>query len=156
MIEIRRADDMDLPAIVELWQELMDVHAALDPIFRTSTEGRERYARWVAFHLLEPDSLVLLAEAEGHIVGYGLAYAQVSPDGLPTREGLISDVCITKDWRNRGIGRRLARALEDGFAALGVERIEVKTSAFNPQSNHFWCEVMGYKEFLRVHHKTLS
>ena len=46
-LNVREATSADTPAIVSLWRELMDYHAALDPFFRRAEGGEERFAEWV-------------------------------------------------------------------------------------------------------------
>lgn len=44
---LRAAAETDLPALVGLWEELFDFHAACDPYLRRSDQGRDIFARFI-------------------------------------------------------------------------------------------------------------
>lgn len=154
---IRRAELEDFEAILDLWEELMRLHAELDPVFTPAPDGRDYYRLWLSQCHLKDEAILLVAELSGEVVGYALGYLQHMPPSMRAlSSGMVSDVCIARDWRDKGIGRRLFAAMENEFRRLGVTRLEVKTSSLNAQSNHFWQKVCGFQEFVRMHSKTLA
>ncbi|RJO66440.1 MAG: GNAT family N-acetyltransferase [Myxococcales bacterium] len=156
-IEIRSAIYGDLERLCELWQQLMELHAELDPIFTPARDGRDHYRRWLRYHLDEPDSQVIIAEAEGRVAGYILAQVQTIPPVMRFRRiGFISDMVVDAAWRNCGVGRAMVRELEHRMRDLGIERLELKSSSRNPQANHFWEKVCGFEEFVKVRCKPLK
>ncbi len=154
MVVIRKAKDDDIDAITSLWEELMNFHAHLDPIFCPSPSGKEHYALWLERNLHQEDSIVLVAEHKGVIVGFVLAHYRHLPPVILHRDiGFISDMAISEQFRNHGIGRQLYGRAEDMLRSLGATRIELKTSTLNPLSNHFWEDVCGFKEFVKYRYK---
>lgn len=156
-LRIRPAETADFEAILDLWEELMRLHAELDPIFTIAQDGRVYYRHWLRQCQRENEAMLWVAERAETVVGYALAYVQHMPPSMHgLASGLISDVCVREAFRSQGIGRALFATLEREFRALGITRLEVKTSSFNAQSNHFWQNVCGFHEFVRMQCKELA
>lgn len=82
--------------------------------------------------------------------GGGFLLLEASPRTLSLRapewtrkadadEGLVVDLA----WRRRGIGKRLARAVERWALALGARWIELNVYEFNAEARRFY-ESLGY------------
>ena len=153
---IRDAEEDDIGGIADLWWELFAFHADLDPIFTPSPNGREHYRRYIKYHLSDKESIVLVIEHERRLLGYLLAQIQSMPPVMACRKiGFIADVAVTSEARGAGLGRKLYQEAERRMRDLGVARLELKTSSFNPLSNYFWEEVCGFKEFVKIRYKEL-
>lgn len=101
MIEVRRAEsDADL-------EEWIAVRRAVLP---NESAGTVEYMR----KLETPDRLLLLAELDGQVAGSGLA------DRSSNRERAFLAPRVLPEWRRRGVGTALLRAL-----AAHAERMEV-------------------------------
>ncbi len=154
---IRDAEEQDLDAICDLWEQLFTLHAQLDDIFTPSRDGRFHYRQWLEYLLQQSDSLLLIAEVQGKIIGYILATIRNLPPAMKSCSiGSIADMVMDERYRDLGLGRQLYEVLEERFRLMGITRLEVKTSSRNPQSNHFWSQVCGFNEFIRVHYKKLD
>ena len=46
-VTVRKATVKDIPAAVELWKELMDLHKALDPVFTRRRGGHKAFAEYL-------------------------------------------------------------------------------------------------------------
>lgn len=87
----------------------------------------ESERQWIASQLETPGNLHLAAWAEGRIVGMCGAHA---PTGLRTRHCATVGISLLSDWRSRGLGKRMMRALIDWARAeqhITVLRLEVFT-----------------------------
>ncbi len=154
---IRGAVPGDVEAVCDLWEQLFLLHARLDPIFTPSKDGRIHYRRWVLQQIAEPDSVVLVAEEDGRVVGYCMAQVQALPPVMRfQRIGLISDMCVDESVRGRRIGREIYARMEARLRDRGIRRVELKTSSFNPGSNHFWEATCGFREFVKVRYKNID
>jgi ribosomal protein S18 acetylase RimI-like enzyme len=140
---IRPATEGDLPAAMALFDEL-DRHQgrwrvfAPRPTLRAEAEARYRRA------LEDPDSLHLVAEAEGMVVGMAIGWIAVvsSMSDEPAME--IANVVVTPNDRHRGVARALITELADFARRRGVRRLVVKTYSENHGAMQFW-RALGFR-----------
>ena len=59
----------------------------------------------------ESDHTMLVAQVGDTLAGYAAVH-WISMPMLPGREGYVSDLVVAADWRGRGIGSNLLRAVE--------------------------------------------
>ncbi len=86
--------------------------------------------------------VLLVVETDERIVGEG-TLQRSNGDGSITL-GLL----ILKDFRDKGIGRRLMGALEDEARRLGKQRIDLTVWSVNARGYHLYTS-MGYREIGR-------
>ncbi|MFZ5918295.1 MAG: GNAT family N-acetyltransferase [Chloroflexota bacterium] len=114
-MKIRRAETDDVPAILPLWQTMMDVHAALDPRFRPAPDGAGYWADALRGWLADEKCCVLVADDGAQLAGYIVGWLhQPPPVFAPDVYGLVSDICVAADCRQQGLGRRLFEVLTLG------------------------------------------
>ena len=148
-VRIRRATARDVPAIVPLWQEMMDLHAALEvQRFRPAADGAEYWAEAVAGWLKDEHCCALVAEAGDRLLGYIIGWLrQPAPVFEPVVYGFVSDICVVPDCRRRGIGRRLFEALKAWFRERGASYVSMRVAVANPVSQAFWRSV-GCEDYM--------
>ena len=113
---VRHRDELARPDVLPLL-----AYRDLDGTLRDDVEGL----------LSGRDTKVLLAEREGHPVGYVTGHVEVDPRRLLTRKGVVEDWFVAKSERGRGTGRLLLDALVEGFRRDGCQVVESGTWAFN-------------------------
>ena len=149
---LRRATLDDIPAIIELWKEMMDFHKKRDPFFTRAVDGEQAFGQYLEKNINSETACVYVAIIGGTIVGYCQGTLEKHPPVLNVTDyGQVLDFAVTADYRRSGVGERLCNALQGWFVLKGVHRLEVRHSEFNEAASRFW-EKMGYKPFL----KTLS
>src|SRR5690242_14130271 len=129
-VEFRRGSLADLPLLEPLWVSVHHHHAQVMPDLAPYVDDRQTWAvrsQLYAELLAKPETVLLLASADGAVIGYGLAH--VSPasgtwvaDTWQTgdRIGEIESVAIQPGYRGQGIGSRLLTALTAELATAGV------------------------------------
>lgn len=160
-MRIRRAAPEDRDAIVELWKEYMDFHAARDQHFARSAEGPQRFGDYLSGRIVDAASCthaascVLVAEHNQEVVGYCLATIAKFPPVFASREyGSISDLAVAAKVRRQGIGQALVEAALRWFAERDVHRIEVRVATSNELSMAFWRK-MGFAPYVEILHREL-
>jgi ribosomal protein S18 acetylase RimI-like enzyme len=131
---VRAANLSDVPALGRLGALLVAVHHAFDPErFIAVTPATEQgYAAFLAAEIERPDALVLIAEAEGGVVGYAYGALEGS-DFMALRgpAGILYDLLVDPGHRGQGIGRALLAAALEALAARGAPRILISAAEGN-------------------------
>jgi ribosomal protein S18 acetylase RimI-like enzyme len=147
-VVIRPASRDDVGGVLPLWSEMMNHHAALDERFRPAPDGEEHWAKILRDWLRDDEVCILVAEAEGRLVGYIIGMLRENPPVLlPSAYGLVSDVCVHPAWRQQGIGRRLFEALKDWFTEKELSTVQLNVAHGNPVSQAFW-RAMGCADYM--------
>lgn len=133
-LQIRPAAPTDEAALGRLGAMLVALHHDFDPQrFIPEEPGTARgYGRFLVSQLAEPDALVLVAEADGAVVGY--AYAAVEgQDWMALRgpAGVIYDILIDPERRGQRLGSRLLAAVVEALTQRGSPRIVLSAAARN-------------------------
>jgi GNAT superfamily N-acetyltransferase len=113
---IRHRDELARPDLVPLL-----AYRDLDGTLRDDVEGL----------LTGRDSRVLLAERDGHAVGYVTGHIEVDPRRVLTRKGVVEDWFVARSERGLGTGKLLLDTLIEGFRRDGCQLVESGTWAFN-------------------------
>jgi ribosomal protein S18 acetylase RimI-like enzyme len=149
-VDIRKAIMEDVPAIVEIWKELMDFHKGLDAFFSRSATGHERFAEFLTSNMEKEDSCVLVAADGVNLVGYCQATISNYPPVLVRKKYVeIFDMAVTEKYQRQGIGRMIIDALCRWYADKDVDRIELKYLTANKSAEEFW-KKMGFKPYLKT------
>ena len=145
-VVVRRAEERDLPRLGELAGALVRFHHAADPRRFLLVEGvEEGYARWLGSELRRDRAIVVAAELDGRVIGYGYATLEGRDWGsLLDDHGEIHDVIVEPGARRSGAGRALLRALCEELSARGAPRIVLYTMTSNePAQRLFESEGFG-------------
>jgi ribosomal protein S18 acetylase RimI-like enzyme len=131
---IRKATRADRDALGRLGALLMDVHYNFDRrrFLDPGADASAGYARFLVSQLDDPASVILVAEADGSVMGY--CYAGVEPlswKELRDESGFIHDLALDPVARRRGAGRALVRAAIEWFRERKMSRVMLWTSTQN-------------------------
>jgi GNAT superfamily N-acetyltransferase len=140
-MQFRDANETDfegcLPLLQQLWPSLKITGADVEPqIFQEIKK--------VFYQLLKnPDAKVILAEADGQIIGLL---------DLTFRETLfyrgwtmiIEDLIVDENYRRRRIGTQLVRLAEEIAQRRSCHTIELNSDLYRKETHRFW-EAIGYE-----------
>lgn len=105
------------------------------------TEEKER--EWIEKHTADEGAVVIVAEVDGRIVGMA-NYKSIGRKRM--RHHGHFGIGVDTDWRERGVGRELVRALLDWARAHPfVECVRLGVFANNPRAIHLY-RSMGFVE----------
>jgi ribosomal protein S18 acetylase RimI-like enzyme len=149
-LTVARAEPEHLPAILELWKELMDYHAPFDPLFTRADDGEQTFASHLRDLIASPDALVVVALDGGDVVGYAMAsIGSYPPVFVRKRYGSISDMAVRAGRRRRGSGERMLDHLIAWFRERRLDRIEVRVAAANAVGAAFWSK-HGFAPYMQT------
>jgi len=138
-LTIRKAASSDVERIVELRLLLQEHVEKSNPlIWRITEEGMKLLKQKVEGDLADSNIQVLLAEADGEIIGYVQGEVTCRSDYLPRTVGHVSLVYVVKQFRRKGVGRRLVKELCKFFNSNKVENLTVRYIIGNKEAERFW------------------
>jgi len=142
-----RARPEDAPTLGKLGALLVRTHFDFDPkrFLPLTPQTEERYGAFLSSQLDDPDTVLLVAEGEGHVRGY--TYATVEGyDYMSLRgpAGVLNDIVVDASYRGRGIGRMLLEATMDELKARSVPRVVLSTAEQNEAAQHLF-ERSGFR-----------
>lgn len=149
-LKIRPAADADIPVVGRLWREMVLLHGELDPLFTLTEDALQHFADFVHRQIEDPQSVLLVAERDGEVVGYCLAARATYPPVFRTQEyGMIYDMAVSAERRREGVGEKLYGEVLRWFEERGIRRIELRVVPTNKLSTSFW-KKQGFRPFLET------
>ena len=139
---------MDVDRIVELrllLQHHVEVSNSLG--WRITDEGKKLLKQNVENDLAENDICVLLAEADGKIIGYVQGEVTSRSDYLPRTVGHVSLIYVMKKFRRKGVGKRLMQDLCKFFNLNKAEHLSVRYMIGNVEAEGFWTK-LGFEPII--------
>jgi diamine N-acetyltransferase len=147
-VKIRRATSDDIPEILPLWRELMDMHAEMEPMFRPVEGAEEKFRVFISSTLANENFCVWVAEVEGAIAGYVIVSMSMTPEVFVIRRRLyIQDMVVALPFRRMGIARALMNEVLHFAQEKGIEKMDLLVAVRNEAANRFW-ESVGFKPAL--------
>jgi GNAT superfamily N-acetyltransferase len=143
---VRSAAAGDYPAMAALLADVDELHRLNVPwLFRQpGLEPRPR--EFFGQLLASGDATVLVADAEGQVIGVATAMMRRAPE-LPVfinqSWGVLDNIAVARAWRRRGVGRALTRAAELWALGSGANWLELGVYAFNAEAHAFY-QALGY------------
>lgn len=145
-IKLRRAVDADREALGRYGGALMRQHHAFDPErFIQVPHPEVGYARFLAGEVANDESLVMVAERDGQVIGY--VYASLEPQSwkeLRGACGYLHDVFVDADARGTGTGKRLVRAAIAWLEKRGAPRVVLLSAARNEGAQRLFAR-LGFR-----------
>ncbi|MBN2739002.1 MAG: GNAT family N-acetyltransferase [Spirochaetales bacterium] len=149
---IRKAEEKDIPAVIELFQQvqrshvkaMFDVFRGEDDPSRLATLGSQILG-WIQ----KPTVLLSVAEEGDSLRGALCAYRVDIPDDHPVLKKRsfikIDTLVVREDSYGMGIGRRLMEEVLQWAASQRLRDIEVSSYVFNQRAREFY-DHLGFVE----------
>lgn len=145
-VTIRPAIASDGEVLGRFGAALVHQHHASDPQrFIEVANPEAGYARFLVSQISNPNSLVLVAERSGAVVGY--VYADVeSTNWMELRGpcGVVQDVYVDESERRLGAGRELMRAAIAWIFSKGRSQVVLLTKTRNEHAQHLFT-ALGFR-----------
>jgi ribosomal protein S18 acetylase RimI-like enzyme len=146
MITIRRATASDQGPLGRFGGALMRQHHAADPRRFIQVEHPEAgYGRFLVSQLSNPNSLVMVAEHSGAVVGYVFADVE-STNWMELRGpcGVVHDIYVDEAARRLGAGRELMSAAIAWIRSKGRSQVVLLTKSRNEHAQHLFT-TLGFR-----------
>ncbi|MCA9557074.1 MAG: GNAT family N-acetyltransferase [Myxococcales bacterium] len=149
-VRVRTATAADLDAIVDRWRELIDAHAALEPVlYAVEAHAASSYRAFVRRQLDAHRGLVLVADrGDARGVGYLMGGVGRRAPVYTVREvGMVFDLAVRPDLRGQGVGSALVDVAVERFAGWGLDWVQVNFAPGNALAAPFW-QARGFTTLL--------
>ena len=158
-IEVRAADESDRNVLLGFHRSLYEDHR--DEVVADRDRPLIAYRDYerilsddLRALLRDPNSHILLAQAQGVALGYITGRITVEPGRVLPRKGVVEDWYVAPQSRGTGVGALLLRELEARFAAAGCQVIESATWAANEGARRAH-DALGFREIRVMYRKLL-
>jgi GNAT superfamily N-acetyltransferase len=136
---------------------MQDFERTIDPRLLVGREMAADYTRSLFQRGADQCAAILIAEADGRVVGFAAVQGCVPPSDLdecPDGYALVSDLSVTESWRGRGVGRRLLAAAEEHARGCGALELRIGVLVGNHSAQHLYAS-LGYEPYLEIRSKKL-
>ena len=144
---IRKAEEKDIPRIIELLGQVLQIHADIRPdIF---IPGTTKYTADELKALLKNTENPIYAAVNKADVCVGYAFCQLreqpfSNNMVPFKSLFIDDLCVDQQERGQHIGESLFNYVKNEAKRLGCYEVTLNVWAGNTSAEKFY-EKMGMK-----------
>ena len=142
-LTIRTARPEDAPALGRLGAMLVALHHGFDADrFIAPGPGTEAgYGRFLISELDRKEAIVVVAEADGAVIGYVYAGME-GADWMTLRgpAGAIHDIVVDPERRGHGVGGRLLRHVLGELAGRGAPRVVLSTATQNETAQRLFAK----------------
>ena len=147
MFTIRPATRADLPDLGRLGAMLLRAHHNYDPkrFMAPGSDPEGGYAWFLGTQLKDDDSVVLVAEQDGRVVGY--VYASLEPQSwkeLRDACGFVHDVAVAAEARRHGVAAALFDKAIEWLKGRGAPRVVLWSAEGNAGAQRLF-EKLGFR-----------
>ena len=146
-MNIRRAGEKDIPRLIELLQQVLDIHAKIRPDIFIS--GTTKYTDDELLQMILDDTNPIYVAVDEKDLCMGYAFCQLreqpfSNNMVPFTSLFIDDLCVDQSLRGQHIGESLFEFVKAEAKRLGCYEVTLNVWAGNTSGEHFY-EKMGMK-----------
>lgn len=146
-MNIRRANEKDIPRLIELLGQVLQIHADIRPdIF---IAGTTKYTNEELLEMIKDDTNPIYVAADENDVCMGYAFCRLreqpfSNNMVPFTSLFIDDLCVDALTRGQHIGETLFEHVKSEAKRLGCYEVTLNVWAGNTSAEKFY-EKMGLK-----------
>lgn len=143
-IVVRRAREEDLPAAMELFDDLDRYQhgwRVFEPRPARAADAEARYRSGLA---PDADAILVVAERAGRVVGMAFARIDALSSISDDRVAELSSVVVRREDRGRGVGGAIVAEVGRWAASREAEWVAIRTYSENREALVFW-ERLGFQ-----------
>jgi ribosomal protein S18 acetylase RimI-like enzyme len=133
VMKVRVGNAGDFAAVVPMMRKYRSLHEQWDQsLYALRPDAEARFQRWIGPVIEDPRSILLVAEANGKIIGFLTAIMEAD---LPIYEceqhAMIMEFWVDPEFRRHGAGKALIDLAAKEYAAMGITQLRVRTAMAN-------------------------
>ncbi len=146
-MNIRKAENKDIPRLTELLQQVLELHAKIRPdVF---IPGTTKYTQEELEGIIRDEmSPIYVAVDDGdEVMGYAFCQIKEQPfsnNMVPFKSMFIDDLCVDESCRGQHVGEALFEYVKDRARELRCYEVTLNVWSGNEGAEHFY-EKMGMK-----------
>ena len=149
---IRTAQEKDIPRLIQLLQQVLEIHAAIRPdIFVSGTTKFS--AEELKVKLTNPiEPIYVAVDDEDKVLGYAMCEIQDNFDKgnqVPMKKLYIGDLCVSEEARGQHVGKALFEHVKEEGRRLGCYEVLLAVWTGNDKAERFY-EGLGMKTKERI------
>jgi len=149
-IAIRDAKSSDIDKLVELRLSLQHHVEASNPmIWHITAEGVGLLKQGLEEAMRADQDRIIVATMNGEVIGFIHGQVSQRTDYRPNVVGTVSNIYVQREFRGRGVGRRLVQSLYQFFRAKNVEEVTLRFVIGNGEAEEFWIG-LGFKPLIKT------
>ncbi|MBP1449674.1 MAG: GNAT family N-acetyltransferase, partial [Thermoproteus sp.] len=130
-VVIRQAIESDVDALADLVARLKRLNGEFDPLLKPVDNILSVAKDYVKSKIASKDSVVLVAEIDGRIVGLILGDVVDRVFYEPRIAGVIREFYIMPEYRRKGLGKRMMSEMADALRRRGAQIIMADFPSLN-------------------------
>ncbi len=149
----RKAQEKDIPKIIDLLQQVLEIHAAIRPDIFIS--GTTKYDFDEVKKMLgdEQKPIYIAADDDDSALGYAICEIKETPSDAANkvkfRQMYIDDLCVDQQARGQHIGQKLFEHVKSEAKKIGCYEVTLCVWTGNDNAERFY-ENLGMKTKERV------
>ena len=146
-IMIRKAEERDIPRIIELLGQVLQIHVDIRPDIFIPGTTKYTVDELKKFLKNEENPIYVAVNEEDVCVGYAFCQLREQPfsnNMVPFKSLFIDDLCVDQQERGQHIGESLFNYVKNEAKRLGCYEVTLNVWAGNTSAEKFY-EKMGMK-----------
>ena len=144
---IRKATKRDIKQIIEIWLDFMHYLRDINPDYYSLSPNPISFSDFLAESMELEERRIFLAEEEGEICGFLLAFVETLPEWFGEEKiGLIRYLAVREGMQQKGIGKKLFDKSMQWFRSERIKRVELYVLQGIPASG-FW-KKQGFRKLM--------
>ena len=146
-MNIRRADKKDIPRLLELLQQVLEIHAKIRPDIFISGTTKYTNEEWEELIRDDTKPIYVAADENDRCVGYAFCQIKNQPfsnNMVPFTSLFIDDLCVDATTRGQHVGQSLFEFVKGEAKRLGCYEVTLNVWTGNPAAENFY-EKLGMK-----------
>ncbi len=146
-MNIRKAENKDIPRLTELLQQVLELHAKIRPdVF---IPGTTKYTQEELEGIIrdEMSPIYVAVDDSDDVMGYAFCQIKEQPfsnNMVPFKSMFIDDLCVDESCRGQHVGEALFEYVKDRARELRCYEVTLNVWSGNEGAEHFY-EKMGMK-----------
>ncbi|MCI5774286.1 MAG: GNAT family N-acetyltransferase [Erysipelotrichaceae bacterium] len=139
-ITMRLAQKQDIPAILQLLNEVLEVHAAIRPDIFIPNTTKYQYAQLSAMINDQDKPIIVACDELDQVVGYAFClFEKIDHPFMHQRKLLyVDDICVNKKFQHQHIGTMIFTSIKQLAITHDCDTITLNVWEGNDQAWHFY------------------